>query len=290
MSEKPAPTVPAGARAVADVVRRSGGRAYLVGGCVRDRLLGHSPADFDMECFGISPDGLLRILGERFELDLVGASFGVIKLHGLGIDVATPRRETKLGMGHRAFETECDPGLTVREASARRDFTVNAIYEDPLTGEVIDPWCGRRDLRLRVLRHVGGHFCEDPLRVLRGMQFAARFDLAPAPETVDVCSEMTPENLPPERLFGEWEKLLTKGARISRGLGFLRETGWLRYYPELQRLVGCPQDPEWHPEGDVWNHTLCCLDAFAAQRDGGSPFDSSPPISGREAAIVGSLP
>ena len=122
------------ARTVADLVRLAGGHAYLVGGCVRDRLRGLSPADFDVECFGIAPDDLTRVLGERFKLDLVGVSFGVIKLHGVDVDVAMPRRETKLGLGHRAFEMTYDPTLTVREASARRDFTVNAIYEDPLTG------------------------------------------------------------------------------------------------------------------------------------------------------------
>ncbi|MBR2838860.1 MAG: polynucleotide adenylyltransferase [Kiritimatiellae bacterium] len=256
-------------RAVAEIVRQAGGRALLVGGCVRDELRGGAAtADFDVECFGIAPDRLKAALAERFDLDLVGASFGVIKLHHLDVDVSIPRRETKLGLGHRAFEMEYDPSLTVREASARRDFTVNAIYKDPLTGEIIDPWDGRGDLEHGVMRHVSEHFREDPLRVLRGMQFAARFGLAPAPETVDVCRSMEPEGLPPERLFGEWTKLLVKGVEISRGMNFLRDTGWVRHYPELERLIGCPQDPSWHPEGDVWNHTLCCLDAFAAMRNG----------------------
>ena len=254
-------------RTVAELVKRAGGRALLVGGCVRDALLGKEPKDFDLECFGISADDLQRTLGERFALDLVGLSFGVIKLHHLDIDVAIPRRETKLGLGHRAFEMAYDPTLTLAEASARRDFTVNAIYQDPLTGETLDPWNGRADLANRVLRRVSDHFREDPLRVLRGMQFVARFDLDPDPETIAVCREMTPEGLPPERLFEEWAKLLTKGVQISKGLSFLRETGWVRYYPELERLIGCKQDPAWHPEGDVWNHTLCCLDAFARARD-----------------------
>ena len=254
-------------RVVAELVRDAGGRALLVGGCVRDELLGLEPKDFDIECFGIAPDDLQRVLRPRFELDLVGLSFGVIKLHHLDIDVALPRRETKLGLGHRAFEMEYDPTLTVAEASARRDFTVNAIYRDPLTDEILDPWNGRADLERKVLRHVSDHFREDPLRVLRGMQFVARFDLTPAPETVAVCREMTPEGLPPERLFEEWAKLLTKGVKISKGLSFLRDVGWTKYYPELERLIGCEQDPEWHPEGDVWNHTCCCLDAFAKMRD-----------------------
>ena len=254
-------------RVVAELVRRAGGRALLVGGCVRDELLGTDPKDFDLECFGMVPDRLQAALGERFELDLVGASFGIIKLKHLEIDVALPRRETKLGLGHRAFGMECDPELTIEEASARRDFTVNAIYREPLTGEILDPWNGRADLEKRILRHVSPHFSEDPLRVLRGMQFVARFDLDPAPETIGICRQMTSEGLPPERLFGEWEKLLVKGVKISKGLNFLRTTGWVKYYPELERLIGCKQDPQWHPEGDVWNHTLCCLDAFAREKD-----------------------
>ena len=264
-------------RVVAEAVKRAGGRALLVGGCVRDELLGLEPKDFDIECFGISAQDLQRTLSEKFELDLVGISFGIIKLHppshGFGatrhleMDVAMPRRETKLGLGHRAFEMEYDPTLTVREASARRDFTVNAIYRDPLTDEILDPWNGRVDLEKRILRHVSPHFTEDPLRVLRGMQFVARFDLDPAPETVAICRTMTPEGLASERLFGEWAKLLTQGVRISKGLEFLKDVGWVRYYPELERLIGCKQDPEWHPEGDVWNHTLCCLDAFAGARE-----------------------
>lgn len=256
-------------RVVAELVKRAGGRALLVGGCVRDELLGLEPKDFDIECFGISAPDLQRVLGAKFELDLVGASFGIIKLKHVNIDVAMPRRETKLGLGHRAFEMEYDPALTIGEASARRDFTINAIYRDPLTDEILDPWNGRDDLEKRILRHVSPHFIEDPLRVLRGMQFVARFDLDPAPETIAICRKMTPERLPPERLFGEWEKLLTEGVKISKGLNFLRDVGWVKYYPELKRLIGCKQDPEWHPEGDVWNHTLCCLDAFAKEREQG---------------------
>ena len=252
---------------VAELVKRAGGRALLVGGCVRDELLGLKPKDVDIECFGISAPDLQAALSAKFELDLVGMSFGVIKLKHLDIDVAMPRRETKLGLGHRAFEMEYDPTLTIEEASARRDFTVNAIYKDPLTDEILDPWNGRADLEKRILRHVSPHFVEDPLRVLRGMQFVARFDMMPAEETIEACRTMTPEGLAPERLFGEWAKLLTQGVKISKGLNFLRDVGWVKYYPELEKLIDCQQDPEWHPEGDVWNHTLCCLDAFAAERD-----------------------
>ena len=173
---------------IAEIVREEGGRALLVGGCVRDEILGLEPKDFDLECFGVAPDRLEAALSRHYTLDLVGASFGVLKIHGHDVDVALPRRETKLGLGHRAFGTECDPFLSLEEASARRDFTVNAIYRDPLTGETLDPWGGVKDLERGVLRHVSDHFREDPLRVLRGMQFVARFNLAPAPETAGASS------------------------------------------------------------------------------------------------------
>ena len=252
---------------IAQLVKNAGGRALLVGGCVRDELLGCECDDIDIECFGIGPDVLIKELSSHYELDLVGASFGVIKLLRENVDVALPRRETKLGLGHRAFETECDPSLSVRDAAARRDFTINAIYKDPLTGEFVDPWGGKDDLEKRILRHVSPHFSEDPLRVLRGMQFVARFGLEAAAETIEICRAMAIENLARERLFEEWAKLLLKGTKISKGLEFLRATGWVKYYPELERLIGCEQDPNWHPEGDVWNHTLCCLDAFALERE-----------------------
>ena len=270
-------------RAVAELVRSAGGRALLVGGCVRDFLRANlspstststspspstsTPSDFDIEVYGLGMDDLIAALKTRFRLDLVGVSFGVIKLHGYDIDIALPRRETKLGEGHRAFQMEYDPTLSVKEASARRDFTVNAIYMDPTSGEIIDPWNGRADLERGILRHVSPHFVEDPLRVLRGMQFIARFNLEPAPETIEICRTMTSENLAPERLMGEWMKLITQGKYISKGLNFLRAVGWVKYYPELERLIGCEQDPKWHPEGDVWNHTLCSLDALAPYAD-----------------------
>ena len=252
---------------IARIVRNAGGRAFLVGGCVRDSLLSKSDVkDFDIEVFGLAPDVLRVALEKRFRLDLVGLSFGVLKIHGHDIDVSLPRRESKQGTGHKGFLIDSDPMMSVRDAASRRDFTVNAIYLDPLTGEYEDPWRGREDLSNGILRHVSEKFAEDPLRVLRGMQFVARFGLEPHSSTLRLCQTMSIENLPPERLMEEWKKFLLKGIRMSNGLDFLRRTGWVRHFPELSRLIGCKQEPEWHPEGDVWNHTCCCLNAFAAER------------------------
>lgn len=256
------------AKRIAARVASIGGRAYMVGGAVRDMLLGGASKDVDIEVFGVEPDRLKTLIGEDFGYDDCGASFGVLKLKGLDIDVSLPRREVKESSGHRGFSIAADPRMTLAEAARRRDFTINAIYKDILTGELSDPYGGRDALEKRILRHVSDRFVEDPLRVLRGMQFVARFKLSPAPETINICRTMTMEGLAPERQMEEWTKLLIKGVDIAGGLEFLRETGWVRFYPELFALIGCDQSPEWHPEGDVWNHTLCCLNAFAKHRIG----------------------
>ncbi|MDR1726631.1 MAG: HD domain-containing protein [Acidobacteriota bacterium] len=260
-----------GLDAVATIVRAvadRGGRALLVGGCVRDALLGVRPKDIDIEVHGIDAEALEGVLRRDFEIIAVGQAFGVFKVKGRGIDVALPRRESKSGRGHRGFTVRGDPFMPLAEAAARRDFTVNAIYWDPQTGELLDPHGGRRDLGAGVLRHTSPAFAEDPLRVLRAMQFVARFELTPAPETVALCRSVGHEGLPAERVFEEWSKLLLKGRKPSLGLGFLRDCGWVRHYPELEALVGVAQDQEWHPEGDVWAHTIYSLDAFAERRTG----------------------
>lgn len=262
------PAVLAAVLEVCALVRDAGGRAWLVGGGVRDGALGRAAGDADLEVFGLAPEALQALLGRRFALELVGRSFGILKLKGLPIDVGVPRRESKTGTGHRGFAVHADPFLELHLAAARRDFTFNAVYLDPLTGEVADPYDGLGDLQRGVLRHTSAAFGEDPLRVLRGMQLAARFDLVAAPETVRICRTVGLEGLAPERVCEEWRRLLVLGAVPSRGLRFLAETGWLRFFPELDALRGVPQDPRHHPEGDVWVHTLHCLDAFADERLG----------------------
>lgn len=251
---------------IAQDIRKEGGRAVLVGGCIRDALLGLSPKDADIEVFGIEPDKLEEILQKHFKIIRIGKAFGVLKIKGLEIDVSIPRRESKIGKGHKGFSIEGDPNLSFKEAASRRDFTINGISWDPLTEELIDPFNGYDDLSNRILRHISDKFSEDPLRVLRGMQIAARFKLGIDPQTIELCKLIEPENLPKERIFEEWKKLITKGIVPSIGLKFLKDCGWIRYYPELEALINCPQDPEWHPEGDVWVHTLHCMDEFARER------------------------
>lgn len=249
-------------------VAEAGGRALLVGGSVRDSILGLPEKDLDIEVYGLEAHSLLEILGRRFEIDLVGQAFGVVKIHHLPIDISIPRRESKAGRGHKEFAIACDPYMRPEEAASRRDFTMNAIALDPLTNEIIDPFSGIGDLHKGLLRHTSEKFSEDPLRVLRGMQFAARFDLEVAPETIALCQGIECEGLARERIFDEWKKLILTGKTPSRGLQFLRKCGWIEYYPELEALIGCKQDPKWHPEGDVWVHTLHCMDAFAQERIG----------------------
>ncbi|MEZ4388136.1 MAG: polynucleotide adenylyltransferase [Candidatus Krumholzibacteriia bacterium] len=250
------------------VVRRSGGRAWVVGGAVRDAVLGLPVADLDVEVHGLPADRLEEALASEFVIDPVGLSFGVLKLRGVPIDVSLPRRESKAGLGHRGFLVESDPYLEFPAAAARRDFTMNALAFDPLDHTLVDPFDGRADLQQGVLRHCSAAFVEDPLRVLRGMQFAARFDLRGHPDTLALCRTIEPEGLAAERIWQEWRKLLLLGRRPSAGLRFLREAGWLKFSPQLAALDGCPQDPEHHPEGDVYTHTGLCLDVFAHQRTG----------------------
>ena len=248
--------------------RAAGGRAYCVGGCVRDALLGVEPKDVDVEIYGLEAEKIERILSKKFRFEIVGKSFGVWILKGLDIDVSMPRTERKTGAGHKAFEIVGDPFLPPKEACARRDFTINSILYDILSGEIIDEFGGMDDLKNKILRHTSERFSEDPLRVLRAMQFAARFNLDVASETVELCSKIEMENLPAERIFEEWKKLILKGGEISRGLFFLRDCGWVKYFKELADMVDCPQDPRWHPEGDVYVHTAYCMDSFAKKRIG----------------------
>lgn len=256
-------------RAIAAAVARAGGRALLVGGCVRDSLLGRQAKDLDLEVFGLSLERLRDLLTGFGEVLEVGRAFGVLRVKGLELDVSLPRRDSKVALGHKGFDVRLDPGLDFAEAARRRDLTMNSIGLDPLSGEVLDPHGGRRDLERRVLRATDpAHFSEDPLRGLRVAQFAARFEMRPDEELLALCAALDLSELSAERVLGELEKLLLKSRRPSLGFEVLRECGLLRFFPELAALVGVPQDPEWHPEGDVWVHTLMVIDEAARLRGG----------------------
>lgn len=246
---------------IAKAAANAGGRAMLVGGCVRDELMSVVPKDWDLEVYGIKPSELRGLLKQFGEVLVVGEAFAVYKL-GTDLDVSIPRRERKTGKGHRGFTIEGDPDMSFEEACSRRDFTINAILQDPLTGEIVDPFNGRDDLTSGVLRHVSSStFAEDSLRVLRAAQFAARFEFEIAPETFEICSSVDVTDLPRERIWGEIEKLLLKAKKPSIGLDLLYKFGVTKQiFPELQSLVGVPQEPEWHPEGDVDVHTLMVVD------------------------------
>lgn len=254
---------------IATAVAARGGRAYYVGGYVRDRLLGRENTDLDIEVHGITPTTLEGILDAHGERIAVGESFGIYTLKGHAIDVAMPRRERAVGRGHRDFTVDVDPHIGTEQAAARRDFTVNAMMQDVLTGEILDHYGGQEDLRHGVLRHVSDtSFSEDPLRVLRAAQFAARFGFAVAPATVTLCRTMDLTALPRERIEGEWRKALLQADTSSVFFTTLREMDQLgHWFPELAALIDVQQPPQWHAEGDVWNHTMMVLDAATAYRD-----------------------
>ena len=253
------------AERLARAVAKKGGCAYFVGGYVRDAVMGESGKDIDIEVHGIEIDelrGILDSLGERME---IGASFGVFGLHGYSIDIAMPRKETCRGRGHRDFDIYVDPHIGTLSAAKRRDFTVNAMMMNVLSGEIIDHYCGREDLARRLMRHVDDDsFAEDPLRVLRGAQFAARFEFDIAEETLCLCRGMDITTLPRERIMGELEKALLKASKPSIFFEQMRKMGQLDYwFPELKALIGVEQNPKYHSEGDVWVHTMMVLDQAA---------------------------
>jgi tRNA nucleotidyltransferase (CCA-adding enzyme) len=258
------------AQEIATAVRADGGRALIVGGWVRDRLRGQPSKDIDLEVFGVPQDRLPALLASFGRVEAVGQSFAVYKLiqpaaggrQPAAIDVSLPRRESKSGRGHKGFEVQGDPFMSVEEAARRRDFTINAISWDPLTDRYEDPFKGQIDIERRVLRVVDPDtFGDDSLRVLRAVQFAARFEFSLHDDTVALCRRIPLDDLPAERVWGELEKLLLQAARPSIGFALARDLGLVSsLLPELEPLIGCEQEPDWHPEGDVWTHTLMVID------------------------------
>lgn len=257
------------ARKIAEKIDENGGTAYFVGGYVRDRIRGIENKDIDIEVHGITPDALeknLDTLGTRKE---IGKSFGVYTLCHFNIDIAMPRKETATGRGHRDFRIDIDPFIGTKKAAIRRDFTVNAIMQNVLTEEIIDHFGGMKDLKAGVLRHVNDEaFAEDPLRVLRGAQFAARFGFKIAGETYKLCRNIELSSLSSERVFDEMKKALLKSPKPSVFFEELRNMKHLSvWFPELEKLIDVPQHTLHHQEGDVWTHTMMVLDEAAKRRD-----------------------
>lgn len=255
---------------IARAVAEAGGRPVLVGGWVRDSLLGLPPGnEFDIEVFNLSPELLHKLLKRFGPVHAVGRHFGVLKLvtRQGEYDVSVPRRESKTGKGHKGFWVDTEPGMSFGEAAARRDFTINSMGYALLEEEFIDPFGGERDLRAGLLRHVGPAFGEDPLRVMRAMQFAGRFSLQIAPETVEICRGQELTELPRERMWDELKKLLLRAAAPSRGLDWAGPLGILEYYPELRALEQSPA-----PAGGLspWRETMAVVDAAAGLRSGES--------------------
>lgn len=263
------------AREIAKSVDAHGGSCYFVGGYVRDKLLGKENKDIDIEVHGISPEQLKNILSSLGECKTKGASFGVFGLNHYDLDISMPRSEKSTGRGHKNFEVFVDPYIGLEKACARRDFTINAMMENVLTGEIVDFYSGKKDLEKGIIRHVDSKtFLDDPLRILRAAQFASRFNFSIASETIQLCKSADLATLSPERIQTELEKALLKASRPSIFFECLKEMNQLSdWFPELEALVGVPQEPKHHPEGDVWNHSMMVLDQAAnVKNESSEPF------------------
>lgn len=252
----------------------------LVGGSVRDFLLGRQPDDFDIEVYGLDFAKIEAALAGNCRTERVGKSFGVLKV-GRSIDIALPRTEVKAGIGHTGFEVHSDPNLDPKTAFGRRDFTINAMGLR-LDGTLVDFYGGARDLKKKILRAPTAAFKEDPLRVLRAMQFASRFEMTLDERTAEYCREVAGEfsTLSKERLYEEWKKWALKGRFPSMGLDILKQTGWVDLFPQIGALIGCQQNPQWHPEGDAWTHTCLVTNEMAKHIEAsrhdtgwGEPYD-----------------
>lgn len=243
--------------------------SYLVGGCVRDFLLGIEPKDLDVEVYDISAENLVAVLSRHGQVSLVGQSFGVYKLRcqdNTTYDFSLPRRDSKITGGHKGFEISFGQ-ISLKEAAQRRDLTINSLLYCPRTGNVLDFFGGISDLKNKILREISEEsFVEDPLRPLRIFQFAARFGFSVASKTAELCRAMfvagLHKELPKERISEEFVKFLLKGNDHLLGFKVLKEIGWLPLFPEIAALDGLHQDPCWHPEGDVLTHTAHCLAAM----------------------------
>jgi tRNA nucleotidyltransferase (CCA-adding enzyme) len=263
-------------------LNENGNKALIVGGSVRDALLGKSPKDIDIEVYNINYKDLNEILSKFGKTDTVGKAFGIIKFtdkNGNSYDFSLPRKESKTGIGHKGFDVEFDDDMTPKEAASRRDFTWNGIAYDPVTDEIHDYYNGISDLKNNILKHISEKFKEDPLRILRAMQFQGRYGFDIDKGTMNVMKKMVNDgeldSLALERITEEWSKWASKSKHPSKLFDFLRDTGLIEKLPYLSKLKETEQDPEWHPEGNVEEHTKHVMNAAVkiADRDNLSADD-----------------
>ncbi len=255
---------------LAGIIKEAGGRALLLGGSVRDQVMGKIPKDFDLEVYNLPADVVERIIQPIGKVKDVGRAFGILKIrleNGFEIDVSLPRTDSKIGEGHRGFEIKTDPFMSIEDAAKRRDFTMNSMAADPLNGELFDPFGGVEDIKKRVLKVTDEErFKDDPLRVLRAIQFIGRFGMKIDKKSLAIIQEMAPKlrEEPMERISEEWKKLLLSSEKPSLGLsaGMTLDV-FSEISPEFVALSETEQDPDWHPEGDVWVHTLMAVDEAA---------------------------
>jgi len=252
-------------------LQKIGATPILVGGCVRDTILQIPCKDYDIEIFGINSLELIENSLQKFgSVKLVGKSFGVLtlKIDDFDFDFALARTEEKTGFGHGDFKISTNANLSYKQAAIRRDFTINSIGYDFSKEEFLDPFNGLEDLKNKKIRHINGDtFIEDPLRVYRGIQFASRFGFSLDEKTKELCNQMVLNDdlshLAKERVYEEFKKLFLKSKKPSIGFELLKQLDVLNYFPELKALINCEQEYEYHPEGDVWVHTLMTLDEMA---------------------------
>ncbi len=270
-------TLPATLTPLLQALRAKGMTPVIVGGYVRDTLLHVDSKDIDIEVYGCQEiehlKTTLSTLGTVYE---VGSHFGVLKmrLDDLHLDISLPRTESKIAAGHKGFCVNTAEELTFTQAARRRDFTINAIGYNTVTNTLLDPYSGQDDLKKGILREVDATtFIEDPLRLYRAMQFAARFHLRVSDSLHQLCCAMVNANelttLPKERIFDEFRKLLLKADTPSTGIRLLHTFGALRYFDELELMVS----KACHSQKNFFDHTLLTLDTMASMRCGDTNKD-----------------
>lgn len=234
--------IPVDVTLLMDKIRDNGYNPLIVGGTVRDVFMGVKPKDFDIEVYGVNINNLDSFLSSQgYQVNSVGKQFGVLKVSvgGEEIDLSVPREDSRMGDGHRGLDVYMDQDMSVEQAAERRDFTINAMMYDHQLGVAIDAYGGSEDLKNGIIRHVSDKFADDPLRPLRGFQFAARYNMKLAPETVELCQSIADRSreVPQERIVMEWEKFYSKGVHPQAGLNALSDIGWSNRIPGIDKIA-----------------------------------------------------